>query len=334
MSSQVESNPGRRTSDKQGQDLSIVLVVDDSPIDRRIAGGIVEKSPGLRAIYAADGREALEVIGRDNPVAVLTDLQMPEMDGFTLVQEIRAHHPRLPVILMTAYGSEEVAIQALRAGAANYVPKKALAKELADTLRQVLAVSAVDGRRRRILDAMERRESNFLLENDPDLLAPLIELLQEDLGGMEVCDETTRMRVGVALQEALGNALYHGNLEVSSDLRQINEREFYGLADIRRRQEPYRERRIHIRALFHRDEARYTITDEGPGFDTSSLDRPIDPEDLMRVGGRGMLLIRTFMDEVIHNPSGNQITLVKRSKQARKPWANEARQPEVATARS
>lgn len=308
------------SSDPRTSDLATVLVVDDSPIDRRIAGGFVEKSSGLRAIYARDGREALETIAREGPVAVLTDLQMPEMDGFALVQEIRTHHPRLPVILMTAYGSEEVAIQALRAGAANYVPKKALAKELSDTLRRVLEVSAVDHRRRRILGALQRRESKFLLENDPDLFPTLIEALQEDLGGMDVCDETARMRVGVALQEALANALYHGNLEVSSDLRQVDEREFYGLANRRRGESPYRERRIHVQARFNRDEARYTIADEGPGFDTSALDRPIDPEDLMRVGGRGLLLIRTFMDEVVHNAAGNEITLVKRGR-PREAWA-------------
>ena len=122
------------------------------------------------------------------------------------------------------------------------------------------------------------------------------------------------MRVGVALQEALANALYHGNLEVSSDLRQEDEREFYKLASLRRGLEPYRDRRIRIEARLHRGEATYIIEDEGPGFDTSALDRPIDPEDLMRIGGRGMLLIRTFMDEVHHNATGNQITMVKRGK--------------------
>ena len=52
-------------------------------------------------------------------------------------------------------------------------------------------------------------------------------------------------------------------------------------------------------ARFEREEATYMIRDEGPGFDTSSLDRPIELEDLMRVGGRGMLLIRTFMDRCV-----------------------------------
>lgn len=290
-----------------------VLIVDDYLIDRRIAGGIVQKINGLTPMYAANGQEALQQIAERAPSVVLTDLQMPEMDGLKLVEEIRERFPLLPVILMTAYGSEEVAIQALRAGAANYVPKKALAKELGDTLSHVLNASAINRDRQRILSSMEHRESRFAIDNDPSLVSPLIGLLQEDLGGMDVCNVNARTRVGVALQEALTNAIYHGNLEISSDLRQNDEKIFYEIAEQRRHLSPYRDRRVYVHARFEREEATYTIRDEGPGFDTSSLDRPIELEDLMRVGGRGMLLIRTFMDQVSHNRAGNEITLVKRS---------------------
>ena len=125
-------------------DAARVLVVDDYVVDRRIAGGIVEKITGARPAFAANGMDAIRQIAEHPPSVVLTDLQMPEMDGLRLVEEIRERFPRLPVILMTAYGSEEVAIQALRAGAANYVPKKALARELGVTLNQVLSASAID----------------------------------------------------------------------------------------------------------------------------------------------------------------------------------------------
>ena len=299
---------------EEARSATTVLIVDDYIIDRRIAGSIVEKFGGLKPTYAGDGNEALASIAREAPAVVLTDLQMPGMDGLALVQNIREKYPRLPVILMTAHGSEDVAIQALRAGATNYVHKKALGRELADTLRQVLDIAGGDRRRQRLLGSLERRESSFKLENDPELITPLIQMMQEDLGVMNICDATAGMRVGVALQESISNALYHGNLEVSSDLRQEDERIFYNLAARRRFEEPYRARRILVNARLEREEAVWTIEDQGPGFDTSSLDRPIDPEDLMRVGGRGMLLIRTFMDEVTHNATGNRITLVKRSK--------------------
>jgi anti-sigma regulatory factor (Ser/Thr protein kinase) len=58
--------------------------------------------------------------------------------------------------------------------------------------------------------------------------------------------------------------------------------------------------------------ATFIIGDEGPGFDTSRFDGPVDAKDLVRIGSRGLLLIRTFMDEVASNAVGNSITMVKR----------------------
>ena len=102
-----------------------VLIVDDSPVDRRLAGKLLEKrhdpgapdtETGLTMTYAADGREALAAIERDRPDVVITDLQMPEMNGLNLVLQVRIRHPMLPVILMTAQGSEDLAVRALQGG--------------------------------------------------------------------------------------------------------------------------------------------------------------------------------------------------------------------------
>ena len=292
----------------------IVLIVDDSPVDRRLAAAIIARRPGLRPVTATGGRDALAIIATHPPSVVVTDLQMPGMNGLELVEEIRSKYPGLPVVLMTAYGSEDIAIRALRAGASNYVPKKAIGTELVDTLDAVLALAVVDHRRRRLLHCVQSSRLSFQLPNDPELIAPLIAMLQEDLGGMGVCDNNTLTRVGVALQEALSNAMYHGNLEVSSELRQEDERLFYAEIAKRRRIAPYRNRTIQVFAEVDRDVAKYWIRDEGPGFDTTSLDLPFDPESLMRVGGRGMILIRSFMDEVEHNKTGNEILMVKRRK--------------------
>jgi hypothetical protein len=190
--------------------------------------------------------------------------------------------------------------------------------DLIGTLNQILGMASMNRDPQRVLSRLVRRESYFSLENDPQLIGPLVDLLLQKLAGMGVGNETVRLQVGVALQEALSNALYHGNLELSSDLRQDDERRFYALARERRSLDPYRERRVHVHATVDRDSATFVIRDEGPGFDVSQLDRPIDPEDLMRIGGRGLLLIRTFMDEVSYNSTGNEITLVKRCRDARR----------------
>jgi CheY-like chemotaxis protein/anti-sigma regulatory factor (Ser/Thr protein kinase) len=289
-----------------------MLVVDDSEFEHQVISRLLRGVEGVNVVFASGGVAGLQAVDREAPDVILTDLFMPDMDGLELVQRVRKQHPSLPLILMTAFGSEDVAIQALRAGAANYLPKKDLARDLIAMVLQVLDVFNVDRRRQRLLQCVERRESSFDIGNDPDLVGSLAQLLQEELDGLGVLDRPAQIRIRVALQEALVNALYHGNLEVSSDLRQEDERVFFELAQARRDCEPYKSRRIRVSTRLDRQSATFVVSDQGPGFDISRIDRPIDPEDLLRIGGRGLLLIRTFMDQVTFNPSGNTITMVKR----------------------
>src|SRR5713101_3144497 len=121
--------------------MAKALIVDDSAVDRRRAEKLLAKSDGLVILSAANGREALEMVARELPDVVITDMQMPEMDGLQLVEAIRSKYPAVPVILMTAHGSEELAVQALQRGAASYVPKRNLATDLPDTVESVLGIS-------------------------------------------------------------------------------------------------------------------------------------------------------------------------------------------------
>lgn len=292
---------------------SRVLVVDDSRLERGVVGRLVEQNPRLEAVLAAGGREALQCIAEDPPAVILTDFVMPEMDGLQLVEAVRADFPEIPVVLMTAHGDEETALRALRAGAASYVPKHALQRDLQEVLRQVLLVATTQLRRRHLVRCMTGWEADFVLDNDPQWHEPLVDLLQEQFRSMQLGDSSTCMQVGIALVEALANALYHGNLEVSSELRQEDERAFHDLANRRRGEDSYRSRRIRVHAEFNSSGAVYRIRDDGSGFDTSILDRPVDPADLLRIGGRGLLLIRSFMDEVRYNATGNELTMVKKA---------------------
>jgi len=297
--------------------MTKILVVDDSPIDRRLAGGILEKNEEFKLSYATNGAEAVGILKNDLPDLVVTDLQMPEMDGLELVGFVRSRHPLVPVILMTAHGSEDIAVAALTAGASCYVPKSSLGRDLLDTVDNVLATARADRRHERLMDCLSQIESTFVLENDSSLIPPLVDLLQEQISRLQLCDETGRIRVGVALEEALLNALYHGNLEISTEeLRDASsdllDSDRPSLVDQRRNQEPYAGRRIHVRTRITPQEAVYTIRDDGPGFDPRSIPDPTDPASLERETGRGLVLIRTFMDDVSYNDTGNEVTLTKK----------------------
>jgi CheY-like chemotaxis protein len=290
----------------------LVLVVGDSPIDRRLAGGIIERQAGVRVVYANDGLAALQLLETQTVALIVTELQMPRMDGLELVETVRGRFPLIPTILMSAHGSEEIALQALRRGAASYVPKRNLEHELAGTVRDVLSLSQTCKQRQRLNHCWTQTKFQFCLENDAALIPLLVVHLQEYLQSVQHCDETELVRVGVALHEALRNAMHHGNLELDSELRRTSPERYYELAERRREQEPFRRRRVHVTARESRAGACYIIRDEGPGFDPAAVPDPTDAHNLDQPGGRGLMLIRTFMDDVRFNSQGNQITLVHR----------------------
>ena len=280
--------------------------------NRELAGALVERA-GWAACYAEDGQLALKAIEDESPDAILTDLQMPNLDGLQLVEKIRTLYPTTPVILMTGVGSEEVAAEALRVGATSYVPKQSLGADLEEALTQVLTI--IHHRRDVSLGALFRhQESHFELGYEANGLATLVNHSQQCLGELEFADEAELLRVGMALTEALTNAVDHGNLELDSALREDGDGRYEQAREERKLASPYRDRRVGMTQRFTPSEAVFVIRDEGPGFDPTQLPDPTDPENLMKACGRGMLLIRTFMDEVRFNDRGNEITMIKRCK--------------------
>jgi CheY-like chemotaxis protein/anti-sigma regulatory factor (Ser/Thr protein kinase) len=291
--------------------MTRVLVVEDSPTQASELRFLLEDA-GLEVEIATDGVAALEALAARVPQIIVTDLQMPRMDGLALVEAVRGQYPSVPVVLITAHGSEEIAAQALRAGAASYVPKRYLGRDLAPVVRQIVAMSAPDPSRERVIESLDETRCRFTLANDGSLVAPLIRRLEAIVHEMSLCDQTEVIRLAVALREAIVNAIDHGNLELNSDLRQDDESIYHRLGDERRQLSPYRDRKVRIDAAVTRTEATFTIRDDGPGFDPKTLPDPTDPEQLCRIGGRGLLLIRALTDDVSFNPTGNAITLVKR----------------------
>ena len=287
-----------------------VLVVDDSPVDRRLVGGLLSKSPNLQLSYAADGQEALDAMTRCVPNLVVTDLIMPNMDGLELVAEIVERYPTVPVILMTGKGSEEVAVKALKAGAASYVPKAAMGELLLDTVENVLAMAYEEQTQVRLMDCMTG--CSFTLDNDATMVPVLVNYLRRFIRKSGLCDETDGIRTCVALEEALNNALYHGNLELASAAHEVDRTAYRALVEERRKTEPYCQRKIYVEVHVTPTYGRFVIRDEGRGFDPNRLPDPTDPANLEKLSGRGLLLMRTFMDDVVFNERGNEVTLIKK----------------------
>jgi PAS domain S-box-containing protein len=137
-------------------ETNTVLVVDD---DQKILDVLAEFIPtlGCEVLLARDGDEGLQLFLADRPPLVITDLRMPNMDGLTLMRAIKEAGPRTEVLILTGYADLESAVQAVRQGAFDYLPKPfdlgALGRRVNQALEHHRLVSEKEG----LLEQLERR---------------------------------------------------------------------------------------------------------------------------------------------------------------------------------
>jgi anti-sigma regulatory factor (Ser/Thr protein kinase) len=223
----------------------------------------------------------------------------------------------LPVILMTAKGSEDVALQALRAGAASYVPKAQISTLLRETVATVLSAVMEKRGQQQLMSLIEHVSVSFIMGNDAALIPPFIAYVQDLTAQIGLCDPGDSVRVAIALEEAIRNAMFHGNLEISSELREGDSATYRRVLHDRLESEPFCSRKLYLQIAISKEMGEFVIRDEGPGFDPTTLPDPTDPENIEKACGRGLLLMRTFMDGVDYNRTGNQVTLTKRANHVR-----------------
>jgi len=115
-----------------------ILLVDDSRTIRNIQKNVLTRLGHTEIMEAGDGVEALQQIKKDRPDLVLIDWNMPNMDGITLVREIRATDQQLPLIMCTTEAEKGRVLEAIKAGVNNYIVKPFSTETLEEKIRQTM----------------------------------------------------------------------------------------------------------------------------------------------------------------------------------------------------
>lgn len=144
--------------------LERVLIVDDDPSMRTALVESVRRL-GYDVQGAIDGADALERVGRFRPWLVLTDLKMPRMTGLDLIKEMKARAPQAMIVLMTAYGTVETAVEAMKQGASEYLLKPFSM----DLLERVIA-NLKEGRDAGTVPTSGTPENRAILTQDPGMV--------------------------------------------------------------------------------------------------------------------------------------------------------------------
>jgi FixJ family two-component response regulator len=297
---------------KQTYQLPVMLIVGD-PAHMNIAHeALVELELGWEVIFAKSAFEILDIPSLREIDLVLVDLDLPQLDGVEIVEELHQHFPRLPIVLMSAPYGVNVALEGMRKGACNHFPRDLMELEPTAVLDSLRSIVRERRRQRHTMQRLSTMQLDFTLTNDRALIVGVVQRIKEAVIEVGICDHLSATRLGVAVEEAILNAIIHGNLEITSDSRQNDEAIYNSLIEARRQQAPFSARKVQVTARLNRDEAVFVITDEGPGFDIKSIPDPTTPIGVTSVSGRGILLMRSFMNTVQFNDRGNAVTLIKK----------------------
>jgi CheY-like chemotaxis protein len=298
--------------------MSKILLVEDSPTQAMQIQLLLERSQHV-VIQAATGAEALTALKEHDPQIVITDLELPDISGLELVDRMRVKFSGIPAILITAQGSEDLAVEALQQGAAAYVPKNRIDEMLAETISDVLGVMRTDRSFSRLIECLLKNDYAFELPNDASLVSPVANLLVQVTAGMQLFPSMENVRLAIAIEQALYNAMFRGNLELSPQQYSASrEIEFDGIdPDIviqRRAQAPFASRTVFLSAFIDRSGIEILVRDQGNGFDTSIVPRAEKGLGTNGEPGRGLVLMAAHMDEVHFNERGNEVRMKKRAR--------------------
>ena len=117
--------------------MTKILVIDDDARDRGLLVGVLEER-GYEVILADNGGTGLALCHRQTPDAVVLDLNMPGIDGRTILRQLRVLHPTLPVVVFSGLSTEEVEQEMLNQGATACIPKAFSLDQLGSALQEVL----------------------------------------------------------------------------------------------------------------------------------------------------------------------------------------------------
>ena len=139
--------------------MATILIIEDEAKMRRLLE-LNLGDDGFKTLSAGDAETGLKLLGSEPVDLVLTDLKLPGMSGLEFLQAAKQQNPALPVVVMTAFGSVETAVEAMKAGASDYVLKPFSLAEIRMVVHKELDVSRLRGENRSLREALGQKYSH------------------------------------------------------------------------------------------------------------------------------------------------------------------------------
>ena len=263
--------------------MRVIVVESDPDLRDMVTSALSARGHTVTPVDSV--QEAARWINAGIVDLVVSDLTSATTNDSHLVRSIQAQRSAMPIVVTTVE-PESVTSELLRAVMADVLPYPFSDDALDDAIEKAQAYHALHDDSLKVQPFLVER-IEFRIPSRVEYLDGVLNHISERLVKMRIVDRES-IEVIVALDEAIVNAIKHGNGYNES-------------------------KHVTIVAEVTKDRARFEITDEGAGFRVQDVPDPCAPENLLRTSGRGILLIRSIMDEVTYNERGNSLIMVKRA---------------------
>ena len=260
-----------------------ILIVDGNAELRGVLSDALREQ-GHEVVDTGDRSEAVGREDLEEFDLVISDLTEDASGGIEIISELKRKRLFVPIVVSSDEAQQHGLVKAFKLGASNYLQKPYDREELRSIVEKTL------GYKLRFIEDVKvlpfvRERIEFELPSDLSLMNGVLHYLIERASALGVIKPDSS-NLFIALDEAFVNAVKHGN---QGDPKKL----------------------VRITADLSTKEARFTIEDEGRGFNVKEVPDPLDPANLFKTSGRGVLLIYNIMDVVEYNERGNRLTMVK-----------------------
>lgn len=295
--------------------MKVLIVEDDASLSRVLKRSI--RRFGYETISAANGEEGLAAFRSERPDLIVSDIDMPRMNGLDMLTEIRKEDDDVIVLIITGYGCESYAIEALRRNANNYLKKPVEFQDLYMILSKYADTLTTQQQRQNLSGNILSRQLTMEIGNDIKLVPAVADRLLQETGERLPSDDRLGVRLG--LFEMLMNAIEHGNMGITQQEKSEALREdisnLHALYDKRAASPEVQKRKVRIEFTLDDGYCEWVITDDGRGFDWQAFNQqdPLNSDNLLETNGRGIFLSRLQFDEFQHEGKGNRVRMLKRT---------------------
>ena len=280
-----------------------ILIIDDENLVRSVIN-IALTNNGYKVYEADNGKTGIQMFIDIDPDIVIT--------GIEVTKNIKENKVDADVVIMTGYGTEELIIEALRVGASNYINKPVDFKELFNILDSII----LKRENRRLFDVLKDvvvfEKKSLVLDNDITKVWGTVNQILFNLSPSIGRKKIEELKLG--LYEILVNSIEHGNLGITYDeKKEALENNTYNELVTRKLKEANEQKKVvNIQTIYNGEELVVEIIDQGKGFNLKELPQLSDPDTLLAVHGRGILLASLYFDKLEYKEPGNVVTIVEK----------------------